>query len=218
MKLKISKNIQDFLIIHLVFAAICVSALVIPTSGYMGIKLFILVLIYNLIIPLFGYLRHHREWISIWLFVFILSLFQIWPDLFLSAELDILVFPEDGFIKIGTVSLYMAGLWAIPLFLILFTGLHFHESYSKLKIYFIIALLSLIIFGSAEQTIWMLQSWYAQNVTMIGHIAIYVIIPEIILGITTFYGYKQIQNKNQLFKIPVAFLIMLLYFGSATFF
>ena len=218
MNIKISKNIQDFLIIHLVFAAICVSALVIPTSGYMGIKLFILVLIYNLIIPLFGYLRHHREWISIWLFVFILSLFQIWPDLFLSAELDILVFPEDGFIKIGTVSLYMAGLWAIPLFLILFTGLHFHESYSKLKIYFIIALLSLIIFGSAEQTIWMLQSWYAQNVTMIGHLAIYIIIPEIILGITTFYGYKQIQNKNQLFKIPVAFLIMLLYLGSATFF
>ena len=218
MKIKISKNIQDFLIIHLVFVAICVSVLLIPPSGYIGIKLFILVLIYNLIIPLFGYLRHHREWISIWLFVFILSIFQIWPDWFLSAELDILVFPEDGFIKMGTVSLYMAGLWAIPLFLILFTGLYFHESYSKLKVYFIIMLMSFIIFGSAEQTIWMLQSWYAQNVTMIGHLAIYIIIPEIILGITTFYGYKQIQNKNQLFKIPVAFLIMLLYLGSATFF
>ena len=218
MKIKISKNIQDFLIIHLVFVAICVSVLLIPPSGYIGIKLFILVLIYNLIIPLFGYLRHHREWISIWLFVFILSIFQIWPDWFLSAELDILVFPEDNFIKMGTVSLYMAGLWAIPLFLILFTGLYFHESYSKLKVYFIIMLMSFIIFGSAEQTIWMLQSWYAQNVTMIGHLAIYIIIPEIILGITTFYGYKQIQNKNQLFKIPVAFLIMLLYLGSATFF
>ena len=77
MNITISKKVQDFLIIHLVFAAICVSVLLIPPSGYIGIKLFILVLIYNLIIPLFGYLRNHPEWISIWLFVFILSLFQI---------------------------------------------------------------------------------------------------------------------------------------------
>jgi hypothetical protein len=43
---------------------------------------------------------------------------QIWPDWFLSAQLEILVFPEDGLFKIGTVSGYMLFLWAIPFFII----------------------------------------------------------------------------------------------------
>lgn len=218
MKLKISKVVKDFLIIHLIFVALCILILLIPISGSMGIKLFILVAIYNIIIPLFAYLRNHTEWINMWLFVFILSIFQVWPDWFLSAELGILVFPEDGFIKIGTVSLYMAGLWAIPLFLIVFIGSYLHENHSMLSVYLIVAFLSLIIFGLAEQTIWMLESWYAQNVIMVGHLALYIIIPEVVLGITTFYGYNLILNKNGLFKIPVAFTIMLLYLGSAVFF
>ncbi len=218
MKLKILKNFQDFLIIHLVFVALCVVVLLIPISGSNGIKLFILVVIYNIILPLFAYLRNHTEWINMWLFVFILSLFQIWPDLFLSAELDILVFPDDGFIKIGTVSLYMAGLWAIPLFIIVFIGTYFQEKYSMLKVYLIVAVLSLIIFGLAEQTIWMLQSWYAQNVTMIGYMALYIVIPELILGVVALYGYNLIHNNNHFMKVPVAFVIMLLYLGSAVFF
>ena len=218
MKLKISKVVKDFLIIHLIFIALCVLILLIPISVSIGIKLFILVAIYNIIIPLFAYLRNHTEWINIWLFVFILSLFQVWPDWFLSAELGILVFPEDGFVKIGTVSLYMAGLWAIPLFLIIFIGSYLQENYSMQKVYLIVAFLSLIIFGLAEQTIWMIESWYAQNVIMVGHLALYIIIPEIILGITTFYGYNLIQDKNSLLKIPVTFIIMLLYLGSAVFF
>jgi hypothetical protein len=184
----------------------------------MGIKLFILVVIYNVLIPAFGRVRHHFEWVNIWLFVFLLSLFQLFPDWFLSAEIGILVFPEDGFIKIGTVSLYMIGLWTIPLFLITFIGILSQEKYKKLNSYLIVGLFSLLIFGLAEQTLWMLQSWYAQNVIMIGNVALYIIIPEIILGLTTFYGYKLIQDKSHLLKIPMTFMIMLLYLGSATFF
>ena len=218
MKLKISKVVIDFLIIHLVFIVICISVLLIPLPGYMGIKLFVLVVIYNIIIPLYAYLRHYSDWIQVWLFAFILSLFQIWPDWFLSAELVILVFPEDGFFKIGTVSLYMAGLWTIPLFLIVFIGLRIQEKYSKTYVYIGIAILSLLIFGLAEQTMWILQSWYAQNVSMIGHLALYIIIPEVILGLSTYIGFKEVQDKHNLLKIPVALTIMLLYLGSATFF
>jgi hypothetical protein len=76
----------------------------------------------------------------------------------------------------------------------------------------------LTIFGLAEQSMWMLQSWYAQNVTMIGHVALYIVIPEIILGLSTYFGYKYIQEKSHLIKIPVTFTIMLLYLGSAAFF
>jgi len=151
-------------------------------------------------------------------FTFFISLFQIWPDWVLSAELNVLVFPEDGLFKIGTVSGYMAGLWVIPLFLILFIGQRLQERYSKRISYLLVVLMSLLIFGLSEQLMWMLQSWYAQNVLMIGHIALYIILPELILGLSTYYFYEMLKERNHWYKIPTAFIVMILYLGSAIFF
>jgi hypothetical protein len=128
------------------------------------------------------------------------------------------VFPEDGLFKIGTVSGYMAGLWVIPLFLIVFIGQQLQERYSRKTSYVSVAAMSLLIFGLSEQLMWMLQSWYAQEVVMIGHIALYIIVPEIILGLSTYYFYHQIREKNFWFKIPLAFIVMILYLGNAVFF
>lgn len=63
----------------------------------------------------------------IWKFLVPLSILMVFPDWFLSAVLQTLVFPEDGFLKIGTVSGYMAGLWAIPLFICVYTGIKLEE-------------------------------------------------------------------------------------------
>ena len=164
-----------------------------------------------------GIWQKHKSWLSIWLFTFLISLFQVWPDWFLSAKLNVLVFPEDGLFKIGTVSGYMAGLWVIPLFLIVFSGQQLQERYSRRVSYLSVMVLSLLIFSLAEQSMWMLQSWYAQNVAMIGHMALYIIVPEIILGLSTYYFYELVKEKNHLIKIPLAFIVMILYLGSAVF-
>jgi len=102
---------RDFILVHIIFIGLCFAVLIIPIPIAIGIKLFILIVSYNLLIPLVGLFRKYSEWIKLWVFVFLISLFQIWPDWFLSAQLNILVFPEDGLFKIGTVSGYMAGLW-----------------------------------------------------------------------------------------------------------
>ncbi|MFX0186408.1 MAG: DUF6989 domain-containing protein [Candidatus Hodarchaeota archaeon] len=192
--------------------------MLIPIDLKIGIRLFILVIIYNLAIPIVGLWRKHLELVKIWLFAFIISLFQVFPDWFLSAQLEILVFPEDGLFKIGTVSGYMLLLWAIPLFIILFVGQRVQERHSLNIAYFAVGLLSLLIFGISEMTMWTVGSWYAQNVTMMGHMAVYIIIPEIILGFMTYYTYLTIQEKNHWLKIPAAFIVMLVYLGSAAFF
>jgi len=218
MKLNLNKSERDVIILHLVFVGVCLLVILIPIGLPIGIRLLILVIIYNLLVVIFGTLRNYKEWINIWLFSFILSIFQIFPDWILSAELEILVFPEDGLFKIGSVSGYMLGLWAIPLFIILFVGQRLQERYSKKSSYLIVAILALLIFGGSENSMWMLQSWYAQNVTMLGHLAIYIIIPEIILGLSAFYAYDLIKENYHWFKVPVTFIIMLLYIGSAVFF
>jgi len=218
MKDFLSKIEKDALFVHFAFIISCILVIFIPFDIEIGVKLFILVIIYNLLILIVGIWQKHKNWLSIWLFTFFISLFQIWPDWVLSAELNVLVFPEDGLFKIGTVSGYMAGLWVIPLFLIVFIGQQLQERYSKKVCYLSVITMSLLIFGLAEQSMWMLQSWYAQNVAMIGHIALYVIVPEIILGLSTYCFYELIKEKNHWYKISLAFIVMILYLGSALFF
>lgn len=218
MKKYLSDIERDALLVHLIFIVACIVIIVLPIGIQIGIKLFILVILYNLLIVIIGILRDYKEWLFIWSFVFLVSVFQIFPDWILSAEFNVLVFPEDGLFKIGTVSGYMVGLWVIPLFIIIFIAKQLQERYSKRIAYISVILLSLAIFGISEQSIWMLQSWYAQNVVMIGHVALYIIIPEIILGLSAYYGYELIKEKHHLFKIPVSFLVMILYLGNAVFY
>lgn len=165
---------RDFIIAHILFSIICGIVLFLP-GILIGIKLFILVIIYNITIPIFGIWRKYTEWMNIWLFSFILSILQLFPDWFLSAQLNVLVFPEDGLFKIGTVSGYMLFLWAIPFFIILFVGYRASEQASERSTYLIVALISLLIFGISEMTMWTIGSWYAQNVTIVGHTALYII-------------------------------------------
>ena len=208
---------RDFLLVHLAFIIGCVVIILLPIGIQIGVKLFILVILYNLLIVIVGLLRNYKEWIYIWIFAFLISVFQIFPDWILSAELNVLVFPEDGLFKIGSVSGYMIGLWVIPLFLIIFIAKQLQERLSKKIAYISVILLSLVIFGISEQSMWMLQSWYAQNVIMIGQVALYIIVPEIILGLSTYYCYEWVKEKSHWYKAPVAFLVMILYLGNAIF-
>jgi len=217
MKQLLMREERDAIIFQAAFSALCITLLLIPGMG-IGIKLFILVAAYNIALPLAAKLRGYSDWLNIWLFAVILSVFQVFPDWFLSHQLGVLVFPEDGFVKIGTVSGYMAGLWAIPIFVIIYTAERITERISPRFAYWAAGILALFIFGVSEETVWMLPSWYAQNVAMIGHTALYIIIPEIILGVSSLYAYRQIREKKGWLKIPAAFFVMLLYLGSAAFF
>ncbi|MGM0404266.1 MAG: DUF6989 domain-containing protein [Thermodesulfobacteriota bacterium] len=217
MKPSLSGEELDALYLHLLFALFCIPVLLIPDTAT-GIKLFVLVVVYNLAVPAAGSIRGHRAWTDIWLFALTLSIFQVFPDWFLSNYLGVLVFPEDGFFKIGTVSGYMAGLWAIPVFIIVYAGTRIRESVSPKAGYGAAALLALVLFVGSEATLWMLPAWYARNVSMVGHVAIYIIVPEVILGISCLFCYVSIQAKPHWVKIPASFLVMQLYLGSAVFF
>ncbi len=209
--------IRDLLLVHIFFAVLCALVLLIPVLA-VGARMFTLVAIYNAMIPLVSHLRKHREWITMWFYSFTLSIFMVWPDWFLSTQLGVLVFPDDGFFMIGPVSGYMLGLWSIPLFVLIFVGIEVSKRRSYSLTYFIIAVLTLLIFSTAEATMWMLPSWYAQNVTMIGHVAIYIILPEVFLGLSTFFCFILVRTRSILMQIVGAFTVMILYMGNVSFF
>ncbi|GBF49830.1 putative membrane protein [Leptospira ryugenii] len=137
------------------------------------------------------------------------------PDWFLSGVLSVLVFPEDGFAKIGTVSAYMAGLWSIPLFVLVYTGIKLEErSVSIIGTCLWVAFLSVVVFGLSEAFSNELGSWYAQNVKMSYGIAHYVLVPEMILSVATYLAYQGFSTSPLWMQIPISFLIMVQYAGS----
>lgn len=110
----------------------------------------------------------------------------------------------------------MVGLWTIPLFMIIFLGYRTEKRLTQNYSYLTVAIASLLIFGLSEQ--FLTISWHAQNVTMISNIAIYIIIPEILLGLTTYWMYLKTKEKSFPIKIGGAFIIMIIYLGNASFF
>jgi hypothetical protein len=104
------------------------------------------------------------------------------------------------------------------LFVLIFVGLEVSKRRSYSVTYLVIAVLTLLIFGMAEATMWMLPSWYAQNVTMIGNIAVYIILPEIFLGLSAFFCFILVRTRSIWMRILGAFTVMILYMGNVSFF
>ena len=208
-------SIRDVVYVHLLFAVVAAAVLLFPATVGISARLLVVVIAYNVMIPLVALQRGHTEWIRIWLFAFALSILQIWPDWYLSAELGVLAFPDDGVLMIGTVPAYMAGLWAIPLFTIIYVGQLVQKRWADKWVLVIVGALTLAIFGSAEATMWMLPSWYAVGVTMIGHVAVYIIVPEIVLGLSTYITYDIVRERPLWMIAIAAILVMILYLGCA---
>ena len=155
------QSLRDLFLMHIVFGII--AALVLITPLVISAKLLVAVIVYNVMLPVWAKIRDHQEWLEIWLFVFPLSLLMLFPDWFLASQLEVLVFPNDGFPMIGSVPIYMAGLWTIPFFLIIFIGLLVQKKKTQNVAYLSVLITSLTIFGGSEETLWMLPSWSAQK-------------------------------------------------------
>lgn len=214
------KPIRNFLLIHVIFAVLAAVTLLvpIPTATISG-KMLVLVIVYNGLIVVEFYDKGYEEWKSIWVFSFILSLLMVFPDWYLAETLEALVFPDDGFPMIGgVIPIYMAGLWSIPFFIIVFIGKEVQNRNSLKQAYGVVAITSILIFILAELTLVNLPSWSATVIGMTGNLAWYIVIPELILGLSTFVCYNNVKGKKIWMIITGAFTVMIFYIGSASFF
>ncbi|MHA2026990.1 MAG: DUF6989 domain-containing protein [Candidatus Thorarchaeota archaeon] len=179
----------------------------------------VLVLLYNGLIVVDFYAKGYEDWKSIWIFAFMLSLLMVFPDWYIAETLGALQFPNDGFPMIGgSIPLYMAGLWSIPFFIILFIGREVQERKSLGMAYGLVSLISIMFFVLAELTLVNLPSWTATVIGMTGNLAWYIIIPELFLGLSAFVCYNIVKDKKIWMKFIGAFTVMILYIGSASFF
>jgi hypothetical protein len=213
------ESIRDFIVIHVIFAVLTALALLMPVTASVDARLLVVVIVYNGLIILEAIQKGYKDWMSIWVLSIILSFLMVFPDWYLSETLGALQFPDNGFPMIGgAIPFYMAGLWSIPFFIILFIGNQAQERKSMNTGYVVVSFLSVLIFGLAELTLVNLQSWNATVIGMTGNLAWYIIIPELFLGLSTFICYNIVKESAIWMKIVGAFTVMILYIGNASFF
>ena len=220
MKLLQDKSIKDFILIHVIFAVLAAITLLFPfpTATVDG-KMLIIVILYNALIIVEFNLKRHEDWKSIWLFSFILSLFMVFPDWYLADTLGALVFPPGGLPYIGgSIPLYMAGLWSIPFFIIIFVGKEIQKRKSAEVAFLGASLFGVLIFVMSELTLVNLPSWTATVTGMTGNLAWYIIVPEFFLALSAFICYEYVKEKKIWTKILGAFAVMIFYIGNASFF
>ena len=140
------------------------------------------------------------------------------------ASLGTLTFPEDGAWRFGdVVSVYMAGMWAIPLVCMLAffpaTSRQSDEPSTLVELG-LMALLSFLLFGTAEQFTAPLQLWRATEKCKhtIGNVALYVLPAEACLGAATLHAYRTTAAwtgwSGATWRVLAAAAVALLYTGA----
>ncbi len=110
------------------------------------------------------------------------------PDWFLVAAAGALHFPDNGAWKIGgAVSVYMAGMWSIPLLWVLASCSTGTTSAPDLTQLLRAAAAAVLVFGAAEQLSVPLRLWSKTSIVKhtAGHVALYVLPAEAVLGAAT---------------------------------
>ena len=214
---------RDAVLFHLAFGAVAGAVLLLPAVALpgrgavldvaLGWRLLALVVGYNVALPLVGWLRGHPEWVAMWAFLVPLSLFQVVPDAFLASVLGSLDFPDTGGPRLAGVPLAMAGMWTVPLWAALFVARRQSGGSLARGAGWAAGVAGVLLVG-AEATLWSVPIWRAVGVTAVGPVAVYVVLPEVLLGAVAWLAYRLTRSARRPVQVGAAALVSLVYLGA----
>ena len=218
-----SRSARDAVTFHAAFAVVALAVLFIPPGlgpeavGSPGVplgwRLLGLVILYNVALPLVGRSRGHPEWASLWLSMALISVCQVVPDAFLATVLGTLDFPDTGGPRLGGVPLAMAGMWTIPLWIAVFTGRRLGAG-DPVRGALVAAAVAALLLVGAEATLWAVPIWHAVDVAQVGPVALYVVVPEAVLGATAYLAYVGTRDRALVIRALAGGAVMLIYLGG----
>ncbi|KAL7527740.1 hypothetical protein ACHAWF_002290, partial [Thalassiosira exigua] len=211
---------RDAASLHASFAAVAASALTSSPRERIGERIWALLIAWYAAVAATALLRKHERWLDVLAFLFPLCACFVFPDGFLVLGLKTIAFPDAGVGRIFGVPSFMPWMWAIPLFLVILTGAGLEDrGYTTNEAALGSGIVGLIIMGGSEFVLTRIPLWHVlEKCSTIGqHAAIYVLLPEFCLGISSYLGWSYIRSHKQvsyLVRSFVAFAIMTMYLGN----
>lgn len=207
-----------FRFLHIAFTVVCIMALPLPGMA-IGAKLLLLTVLYQVAVVMVAFVKKQQLWQQLCWFYIPFGWFNIFPDWFLSSQLKVLFYPNEGVFKIGTISGYMPFLWFMPMFIITCIAIETEKKYKQPVPLLVMLIAGMAVFGLSEHCFKLLGSWHAQEVkVLLGNAAVYVLLAEALLLAVAYVLFKAVQQLPVWVKILAAFCLMLFYMGSLVFF
>jgi hypothetical protein len=169
---------RPWIALHAVFAAVAVIVLAAPLTDT-GVEVLCLVIGYNVAVVAVARATDDRELWTAWAVLAPMSVLMVLPDWFLSAELGTLVFPDTGAPFIGTVPLFMAGMWTVALLPLALLGRTVEASRGPTAAFTVVAVAGLALFTAAEYLAPAIPLWEPVGAAQVGGVAVYVLLPEL---------------------------------------
>jgi len=204
-------RLRDILGFHAAFAMAAAAALLLTPQQFYGYALLGAVLGYHLASLLWSSRRGDREWLRLWAYLLPLSMLQVVPDWILVEMVGSLRFMDHGVARVGSVPIYMAGMWSIPLFVIVALARLARPPALRAVVAVLVAV---VMFGSSEWYAHPLGLWHAVSVehSVVG-IALYVLPAEAALGLAAWWGFEATRGRGLAPQILVAMATSVFYTG-----
>lgn len=200
--------VRDALWFHGVFFLITVPLAAWLRGPMLGYALCLFALVYNIALPLWGSRRGHTQWVAMWQFLLPVSFALPLADWMLVNQLGTLSFPGDGVPRIGgAVPIYFLGMWVMLLWQVMWFAEHTGRPYLAA------AGFALAGFVGWEWIAPFLALWEPVGVRMWAGIALYVIVPEVLMVLATMFLWHTTQAQPRAVKVAAALGVAPLYAG-----
>ena len=175
-------NARTALGFHAVVAVVAVGVLALPWPD-LGWRVTAIVVGYHLGVLAVGRRSAGAGWTTAWLVLAPVSVLMVLPDWFLSSVLGTLEFADTGAPFIGTVPVFMAGMWVMALFPLALVAAVVERRAGPVAAVTAVALAGLILFYAAELIAPVVPLWEPVDVPMLGAVAVYVLPAEVMLSV-----------------------------------
>jgi hypothetical protein len=161
---------------------LCAVVLALPVPA-LGWRVTALVVAFNLALPALARRWALPGWHRAWAVLAPLSVLMVLPDWFLSAVLGTLTFPDTGAPYLGTVPVFMAGMWTMALFGLVVLGAVVEQRRGARAGLLAVALGGLAVFVGAEWLAPVVPLWEPVGVATVAGVAPYVLPAEVVLSV-----------------------------------
>ena len=206
-----SPSARHALLFHAAFGVLAVVVIALA-PGTTGLHVLALVVLYNVSLWLVAMRLGYERWLRIWAFLLPLCVFQIVPDGFLNTVINSIVFPVRDGPMIGPIPLAMVGMWMVPLWLALFAGRE--ASARGWSGTWTAALVAGLVLVAAEAIVGFFPFWSPVGVHTVGPVAVYVVIPEFLLGAAAYVAENRTRGEARMVRIIAAITVSVFYLGA----